>query len=145
MKIVFRKLNLSSHSLSVIRNGVVFDEVVLDTRTYFLHDIVHYCVETELKLIGGFWGMIAKGYKMAQLSGKNNGLTEELRRVERIVGPVQSVFSGHLSIEMFEEHMKLIDFVPQNVDFVGNVIAKAKVLVEQWKYLPTGECLELEF
>ncbi len=79
------------------------------------------------------------------LSGKTNELTEELRRVERIVGPMQSVFSGHLSMEMFEEHMKLINFIPEDADFVGNVTAKIAGLMEQWKYLAIGRSLELEF
>ena len=145
MEIVLKKINPSNHTLSISKKGKIFEQVSLDTKTYFLHDITHYCVEKELKLKDGFWGMIDQGYKMEQLSGKNNELTDELRRVEQIVGPTQSVFSGYMSVEMFRENMQLINFTSANPHFIENVIEKIEVIMNQWKYLAIGQTLELEF
>jgi hypothetical protein len=144
MKIILRKINQSNHYLTIIKNGEVFDEVQLDTKTYFLHDIVHYCVEKELKRNNGFWGMIAMGHKLAALSGKDNELTAALRQIEKIVGAIQAVYSGHMSLVMFDECMQLVPFLP-DAGFVTNVTNNIGTIMNEWKYLPIGKALELEF
>ncbi|MES2762823.1 MAG: hypothetical protein V4677_11480 [Bacteroidota bacterium] len=135
---------MSTHTIVVFKNGKKFDEVTLDTKTYFLHDLAHYCVEMELRLTQGFWGMIDQGYKMEQLSGKTNEFTEELRRIEHIVGATQSVYIGYMSPEMFDENLKVIHYkVPQ--DYLEQVIERIKSLINTWNYLPVGNEMEVEF
>ena len=140
-----KKINQSEHSLSIIRDGAVDDQVVLHTETYFLHDIVHYCVESELRLTDGFCGMVAQGYKMAELGGKENELTDTLREVEKVVGPVQAVYSGYMSREMFAENLKLAILPNISAEFIDDVLGAIEVIMQKWKYLPIGEPMELEF
>jgi len=144
MKIVFTKNNPSTHTVSVFKDGKKFDEVMLDTKTYFLHDLSHYCVETELRFTEGFWGMIAQGYKMEQLAGKTNELTSELRQIERLVGATQSVYSGYMPLELFYENIKAVNY-SVSADVLENVIKEIQAFMNEWNYLAVGQRLELEF
>jgi hypothetical protein len=144
MTIGFTKNNASKHTISVLKNGQQFDEVVLDTKTYFLHDLTHYCVEVELELTQGFWGLINQGYKMEQLGGKTNELTEELRKIEHVVGATQSVYAGYMLPEIFMENMKVIDYTLPPA-FLEKAIHRIQSVMNAWNYLPVGKTLELEF
>lgn len=45
--------------------------------------------------------MLSQGYVFKELFGKENELTEDLRFIEKIVGPIQSVYQGHFRREDF--------------------------------------------
>ncbi|MES2516111.1 MAG: hypothetical protein V4580_18295 [Bacteroidota bacterium] len=144
MNIIFTKNNPATHTITIFKDGEKWDEVTLDTKTYFLHDLTHYCVELELNLKGGFWGMIAQGHKMAQLSGKTNELTDELRRIEHIVGATQSVYLGYMPIEMFYENLKLVSYsVPAG--FIENMSQQIQAVMNDWNYLPVGDSIKFDF
>ncbi len=117
----------------------------LDSFTYFLHDIVHFCVETELNIKDGFWGLVSQGYHLHQLCGKENELTLKLRLTEQIVGPVQSVFNGHMPAGLFQETMEQIGFSRDYSHFLDEVLFRIEHIINEWKFLPMGEVLELEF
>ena len=101
MKITFTKINHGSHTVHIKRNDGSEASVILDTPTYFFHDICHYAVEKTLHFADGFWGMLNKGYGFEELSGKENQLTVALRYIECIVGPVQSVAQGFMPADFF--------------------------------------------
>jgi hypothetical protein len=143
MKIRFQKCNAAEHLLSTFLDGKLQEQHVYNTKTYFLHDIVHYCVETELGIKSGFWGLLAQGYKTTDF-GRGKVSLKVLGKTEKIVGPVQSFFSGHMPEELFWENMKLISFEPP-VDFLNKVVKQIKAIEEQWRYMAIGEVLELEF
>ena len=96
MKIIFRKLNSVSHELKVIRADNSYEIAVLETDTYQLHDICHFFVERELKTMEGFWGMLSQGYKMEQLSGKTNTLTQKTK--------VNRMYCGGNAIRLLRSH-----------------------------------------
>ena len=145
MKIIFRKLNSVSHELKVIRADNSYEIAVLETDTYQLHDICHFFVERELKTMEGFWGMLSQGYKMEQLSGKTNTLTQKLRLIECIVGATQSVYSGHMGRSDFKEYMETVEWDLSVDSLLANVILQIKEFMEKWKYLPVGERIYLDF
>lgn len=145
MKISFKKINLSTHQLSVSKNDKMILHASLDSFTYFLHDIVHFCVETELNIKDGFWGLVSQGYHLHQLCGKENELTLKLRLTEQIVGPVQSVFNGHMPAGLFQETMEQIGFSRDYSHFLDEVLFRIEHIINEWKFLPMGEVLELEF
>lgn len=145
MKISFKKINLSTHQLSVSENDNMMLQASLDSFTYLLHDIVHFCVESELKIKDGFWGLISQGYHPHQLSGKENELTHTLRLTEHIVGPVQSIFNGHMPAGLFQETMEQIGFSCDYSHFLEEVLFRIEHIINEWKFLPIGEVLELEF
>ncbi len=143
MQIQFQKRNAAQHTLRIFRGGTLMEQAVYDTKTYFLHDVVHYCVETQLGLKNGFWGLLAQSYKLADF-GTGKVPMRELSRTEKIVGPVQSFYSGHMPADLLLENLKIIDFTPPE-DFLTKVMARVKALMDTWRYLPAGEVLELHF
>ncbi|MFA6150214.1 MAG: hypothetical protein WC716_02760 [Chitinophagaceae bacterium] len=145
MKISFKKITLSKHQISVSENGDLLLQASLDSFTYFLHDIVHFCVESELNVKDGFWGLVGQGYNLDQISGKENELTLSLRFTEQIVGPVQSIFNGHMPAGLFQETMEQIGFSCDHFHFLDEVLFRIEHIINEWKFLPIGECLELEF
>lgn len=52
------------------------------------HDILHYCVETVLKLRCGFYGLIAQGWHICEMDGKHDRgrLPADSILVEQLVG-----------------------------------------------------------
>lgn len=145
MRIVFKKLNPVLHELKIVRADKSEESTVLETDTYQLHDICHFFVERELETKEGFWGMLSQGYKMEQLSGKTNTLTEKLRLIECIVGATQSVYSGHMTNADFWNYMETVDWDLPADSLLVNVIPKIREFMEKWKYLPIGNEICLEF
>jgi hypothetical protein len=93
----------------------------------------------------GFWGMIALGYKMSELTGKENGLTENSRFIEKIVGPVQSIVSGHLPVEKFRDFTAYLNSELANTLPVEEVVNQINTLLKQWQGLAYGESMVLNF
>ncbi len=143
MKIRFQKCNAAEHLLTTFLNGELAESLRYHTKTYFLHDVVHYCVEKELSIQNGFWGLLSQGYKTTDF-GSGKVSLKELSRTEKIVGPVQSFFSGHMPAGLFWENMKGVP-VDLPADFLTIVVAQVKAIMDRWRYLPVGEVLELEF
>lgn len=141
MKIEFFKIDGKSHKTTIIRQDGSVASVTLDTQTYFLHDLCHYVVEQELNYKKGFWGMLAEGYDFHELSGKENPLTEELKFIERVVGPVQSIVSGHLPIENFENSVGYLNTEITKGFDVGMVVREIKELAGRWRGVKYGESL----
>lgn len=145
MEIQFRKADVSHHELKVVRSDQTTESVVLDTATYLLHDVCHYFVETELKTIDGFWGMLSQGYTIHQVSGKTNPLTEKLRIIECVVGGTQSVYSSHMNTDSFWNYMETVDFKFTNKSFLETVVPRIRAFMLKWEHLPVGEILVLNF
>ncbi len=116
----------------------------LDTKTFLLHDICHFAVEKHLKYQNGFWGMLSKGHTFDQLFGKDNPQTEELRFIEKIVGPIQSIYSGHIPKQNFAEFINHLDFdIPQNV--LNHSLVEIEEIMNSWKSMPVGQKLILNW
>lgn len=145
MKIHFSKINAAQHQLKITREDGSADSAVLHTQTYFLHDLIHFVVESELLLQQGFWGLIAKGHQIADLSGKENPLTEELRKIECIVGGLQSVYRKHQTIDEYFYYLQINGIKVDDIDFVSRSVVKIEVLSSKFKHLEIGNSLDLRF
>lgn len=91
MKIEIKKNIQFQCEYTITRKDKSIDLTILETKTYFLHDICHFVVEKNLQYSKGFWGMLSQGHSFKEQIGKDNPQTNELRFIEQIVGPVQSV------------------------------------------------------
>ena len=145
MKIELKKIDFSNHEVIIIRSDNTTEKTILDTKTYLLHDICHFYVEQELKTSDGFWGMLAQGYRLEQLFGKTNQLTEKLRIIESIVGGTQSVFSNHMNETDFWNYLKSTEFSKTDSGFLVKVIPRITEFMDEWKYLPIGKTIILNF
>ena len=117
------------------------------------HDIAHYVVERHLELREGFYGNIAKGYTVAQLSDKNviRTLPTESLIAEIITRALQSVYSGAVTIEQFPElvHAEFevwsIERKAPDIRTVEVMMTQYREFLQKWEMIPQGEHLELTF
>lgn len=144
MKIAITKTNLHQCEYTITRDDQSVELINLDVKTFLLHDLTHFVVEQELGYTKGFWGMLAIGHSFTELFGKDNKLTAELRFIEKIVGPVQSVYAGNIpskDFHMYIEHL----FYNVNEHFLSNCLSVLNRITVQWKELAVGQSLNLEW
>lgn len=145
MKIELRKLDNNFHEICITRSDGSTERARLETKTFFLHDICHFCVETELGYTEGFWGMLSKGYGIAQLKGKTNELTEELRRVECVVGITQSYYMKNVDEAHLWYYLDSVGIKIQNKRYLQSVVSRMDEITNKWKGLAFGAGLQLKF
>jgi len=144
MKIEIKKATAYQCEYRITRNDGSVELISLETKTYLLHDICHYVVEKNLEYSKGFWGMLSKGHSFNELFGKDNPQTTELRFIEQIVGPVQSVYWGHIPKHNFGQFTAHLNFTMRD-DILNTCIAEIEAIMEDWKQLPTGHTLTLDW
>lgn len=144
MKIELKKKTEYECEYTLTRANKSVEQISLETKTYFVHDICHYVVENNLKYSKGFWGMLANGYNFNELFGKNNPQTEELRFIEQIVGPIQSVFSGHIPKADLDQYIGHLDFVMKE-NILDKCLADIRTIINKWEQLAIGQQITLEF
>lgn len=133
----FCEYTLTRNNQNTVING-------LDVKTYLIHDITHFVVEQGLNYKDGFWGMLAQGYSFSQLSGKENEINPGLRAVEKIVGPVQSVYMGFIRKEEFEVYTSHLE-IKTDMQWLEDCLAQIKQIESEWKQLTPGEYLILSW
>lgn len=144
MNIEIRKKTPYTCEYCITRKDSSQELFVLDTKTYFLHDICHYVVEKQLQYPKGFWGMLSLGYSLQELFGKENQLTPELRFIEQIVGPIQSVYAEHIPKQQFSEFIAHLNFsISDNV--LDDCLEEITAIQNQWKNLETGKSITLKW
>jgi hypothetical protein len=99
MQITFVKESLTHHTLEVVRNTGSTEKVLLETKSFMPHDLIHFLYEQEAGLQNSFWGQIAQGKTFAELNDKAFLQTlvtgdSEIADTERIVGPLQGYFQA---------------------------------------------------
>lgn len=117
--------------------------VTLETRSFLVHDLVHWCVEAELELDEGFWGLLASGVPLDVLNDREMppSTFKTLWRVEGLVGPLQSYLQGRLPNHLLVEALPA-SFTPSNL--VG-VEARFRTALGAWKATPFGAALQLSW
>jgi hypothetical protein len=144
MYVSLTKLDHNHHRVRVVRDSGIAGEIVLETAVFFLHDLTHFVVEQLLGYRRGFWGMLAAGHSLAELGGKANPLTEQLRFIEKIVGPVQSAYMGHFEASFIPMAIAHLDF-PLPDRFAERALEGITELERCWNELLFGKTLELEW
>lgn len=144
MKIEVKKATKHQCQYSVTRNDKSVERITLETKTYLVHDICHFAVEDNLHYVNGFWGLLSQGHSVNSLFGKDNPQTIELRFIERIVGPVQSVYSGHIPKEDFEQYISHLDNTMTN-NFLGSCLTEIRAILQKWEQLSVGQYLTLKW
>lgn len=144
MKIEIKKTTNYQCEYTILRDNDCVEIVALETKTYLVHDICHYAVEKNLQYSKGFWGLLSSGHSFNELFGKENPLTRELRFIEQIVGPVQSIYYGHMRKEDFEQFVKHLNFkVPKTV--LQASLNEVRIIMNNWEKLSWGETMRLEW
>src|ERR1041384_6581695 len=103
-KIRFRKVTNERHVLEIERSDGRREEVECETRSYLVHDLLHYAVEGEARLDVGFWGNLHRGKTLADMSDRTGrsmkDAAPEMAVVERLVGALCGAVKGRNAAEM---------------------------------------------
>jgi hypothetical protein len=96
MLIQLTGLTLSHHRFQIQRDDGSSEAVELETRSLLIHDLTHYAVERALGLTRAFYGSLASGASLPELSDRTKPwpVGTELAYAESIVGPMQSHLTG---------------------------------------------------
>lgn len=155
MRIRFHKISNDQHALEVIRTGKPNERVDYETRSFLTHDLLHYAVESVARLQGGFWGKLAQGLTIAEISQtaamelKNEA--SELAQIEGIVGPFSALTKGVAPQELFaamtRRALEMDSSLPYwlTESFTTAVQEKMRQLQGQWNATPFGGWMELEW
>jgi hypothetical protein len=125
-------------------------------RFFPLHDLVHYAVESELGFSRGFFGLIAAGWNIDETTGKSarGRLPDEALEVEHFVSSFMAEWNSETewSANDFNDQARAFattrSLPPPRAltdEELARVRGRFKELAAQWRELPDGETLRLEF
>src|SRR4051812_28698988 len=104
MRICFHKISDARHALEIVHEDGRRERVECATRSYLIHDFLHYAVESEAKLQGGFWGNLAAGKTLADMNDRTGvalkSAAPEMAVIEQLVGALSGAVKGKTAREM---------------------------------------------
>jgi hypothetical protein len=117
------------------------------------HDLTHYVVESELGLQQGFFGLIAAGWELVDFTepGVAARLPSEALVAENLVGTVERLgddssvaeFANALADSLTTQNLPA--FRALSAAELTRIRSKRHTLMAQWRALPVGETLRLDF
>ena len=117
------------------------------------HDLAHYVVERKLGLTRGFFGNIAAGYTVAQLSDKDiiKSLGAPTLIAEVAARALQSLSSGACAPNQFMELINTelaqwrIAALAIEPDAISAMLSEFQSLLGRYAALKNGESMEIDF
>lgn len=143
----FTRLNPTHHRFEAIRADETREVREFETKSLLLHDLVHFAVESEAGLHGGFYGALVDGadYDTPREGG-------EAMAIESVVGPLQGALKGEVDAEAFVARHRAMqrNMGSQSPDWltaelITRVLERLRQLQGQWRATPFGETMELRF
>jgi hypothetical protein len=125
-------------------------------RFFPLHDLTHYAVENELGFSRAFFGLIAAGWNIDETTGKSarGPLPHEALEAEHFVSSFMAEWNSQMEWSASDFNEQAATFaqsrrLPAPRALTENELARVrnrfKELAAQWRDLPEGETLRLEF
>ena len=123
------------------------------------HDLTHYAVESTLGYDGGFFGLVADGWAIADFAKPwpRGAIPVEAREVEMLVGLFDGMHPDRTSWDAADINRLLAALVADS-EFAGLIVPRAlteadvarvralrSALLERWGMTAPGTALELEF
>jgi len=153
MRIMFQRISDDRHLLAIVREDGSREQVECETRSYLVHDLLHYAVETEAGLDGGFWGNLAKGATLAALNDRSgrpmSAPDSELGQIEPIVGALTGTLKGGAAAEVVAGVRAYLQATAAaqpawlSEAFVAAVQERMRRLLGHWRATGHGGSMEL--
>ena len=153
MRILLRKLSDDRHVLQIIREDGRSEEVECETRSYLHHDLLHYAVEAEAHLDGGFWGNLANGKTLEHMNDRTGKAMQaeapEMMAIEQVVGALSAIGKGGSAGAIFaavHDAAKSAGVAfPEwrTLELASAVQERMRRLLGHWKATPYGESMAL--
>ena len=153
MRILFEKITDERHRLVIERAPGAREAVECETRSYLLHDFLHYAVESEARLATGFWGNLAAGKTLADMNDRTGASMKEaapeMGAIEQLVGALhgstKGITAGELVAGIRRFAASLGATTPDwlTEPFVVAVQERLRRLQGHWRANPFGGVMEL--
>lgn len=154
LTLTLTRVSPTHHRLEYVREDGTGEAAEIESKSFLFHDFVHFALETEAHLKGGFFGLISRGHTYAELSGKTPAEheTDEALLIEQAVGIVTGVIkktsTPEEAIEAFKDLQdaygrKFPDWF--TVALIEKVLERHRKLLGHWNAMRFGETLELRF
>jgi hypothetical protein len=153
VRILFHKISDDRHRLAIERGPGAREEVECETRSYLVHDFLHYAVESEAGLAGGFWGRLAAGKTLAEMNDRTGAAMKdaapELGAIEQVVGALHGSTKGIAAGELVAGIRRFAASLGTTMPgwlteaFVAAVQGRMRRLQGHWRATPFGGDMEL--
>jgi len=118
---------------------------------FALHDLTHFAVESTLGFRQAFFGLIAAGWEIEDTSGKGTrgSLPPEAIEAERIVGLLDSerasgaIMTAEEMRDYYQVHGEPLRALSDQD--LQRIRTRRSELFAEWRAVPAGEAIELQF
>lgn len=147
LRIRFTRLSNDRHRFEAVGDDGRVETRDLETRSFLLHDLVHFALETAARRAGGFYGQLSRGagYDDPAMGGEGS-------EIELVVGALQGASKGEVDAALFVgrmmDHFRAIDRAPPawlDVRVIDEAMATLRALQGRWRATPFGATMELRF
>lgn len=160
MKLIAEKLGKADKldRLHYVRADGSSTQCVMPRQGTLPHDLIHYVVETQLRVHEGFTGLIAQGAEASMATQVSHGLAEKMAgteavQVEAIVEALQTqLWAGRFSMDDFLEGVRTACLVRGQPPYPFDGIDAEALLFDQvlelnsaWAAVPFHGSMTLEF
>jgi hypothetical protein len=155
MRILLRKISDQQHELTIARADGRRESVTCETRSLFMHDLVHYAIEGAAGIETGFWGCLAHGRTLAEMNDRAGALpaeqASEMAVVERFVGALSGAAKGLAAADLLagiERYAAALDATPPvwlTEPAVAAAQERLRALLGAWRATPHGGTMQLEW
>lgn len=149
LRIRLTRLNPTHHRFEAIRADGHVDARELETRSFLVHDLVHFALESEAGLTTSFYGQLAAGGVYEDLGAPIAG---EAMETESVVGPLQTAIRGEVDAEVFVARIREVRRQLERPalawltpEIVAGAVACYRRLAGRWKATPFGETMVLDW
>jgi len=157
VKIRFHKQSDARHELEVLRVGMASERVSCETRSYLVHDLLHFATESAAQLQNGFYGRLAAGVTLAELNERAKTMSaagtysDEMLQIEQVVamlsGSVKGLSPGEMmaAFERYEAASERALPAWVTADLVVRVEESMRRLLGHYRATAFGSFMELEW
>ncbi|MEO0335521.1 MAG: hypothetical protein AAF202_03970 [Pseudomonadota bacterium] len=155
MRIVFKKQDVENHEVRIIRPDGTEESRLCATRSFLIHDLTHLAFELEAKTSQGFWGSVASGSSLLQLSDPDyiSGLDDasETMKIEKAVAIFQGLAKEKTKASLVEayrsqqQNFAWADPKWFELEFISRVEGRLRDFLGRWKSTEYGSSMDLDW
>lgn len=155
LTLYIKKISPKEHEFRYVRSDGGCAAIVLDTKRYLVHDLIHFVVEDRAHLKDSFYGKLARGVRYTALLKTDisgSPLDAEHLMTMRIVGGLTPVLKEIITPEQFLAGARnlLVEYntpIPVWLDqgFIADIQENLRIIISEWNTITIGDTLILRF
>lgn len=152
LRVTLTRVSSTHHTFAYALPDGRGETLMLETKSFLLHDLLHFAVESEANLRDSFFGKLARSDSYGALTGPGVRYDGEIGVTEKIVGGLTGYLKTDQPPEVFLGALRnWTDATGETVpawltaDFVVRIKERLRQLQGEWKALPFGQSMTLRF